>query len=181
MFGLFSKAYQVSVPELHYRALAERARDPVLYREFGVPDTLAGRFDLLVLHLVLLLRRLRAEGEIGEALGQDVFDLFVRDMDRSMRELGVGDLGMKRRMRDMAKGFYARAGVYNPVLDAGDEEALTRALEGSFFSDGSRPTAARALAAWVLKSATTLRETARGELLAGEAAFAGLELGLVRA
>ncbi len=181
MFGLFSKAYQVSVPELHYRALAERARDPVLYREFGVPDTLQGRFDLLVLHLVLLLRRLRTEGEIGEALGQDIFDLFVRDMDRAMREMGVGDLGMKRRMRDMAKGFYARAGLYDPALEAGDHQALALALEQSFFPNEPRAAAARGLAAWALKTVTALRETARGELLAGEAMFAALEPGLAQA
>lgn len=171
MFGLFSRASPVSVPELQYRAVVARARLPVFYRELGVPDTVDGRFDLLVLHLVLLLRRLNAEGEIGGALGQDIFDLFVRDMDRSIREMGVGDLGMKRRMRDVAKSFYGRAASYSAALEDSDPEALPAALDRNFFPDDSRPAAARRLAAEVRATVAALQETTRDELLAGEAFF----------
>jgi cytochrome b pre-mRNA-processing protein 3 len=174
MFGLFSKAPSVSVPELHYRAVVSRAREPLFYRELGVPDTVDGRFDLLVLHLVLLLRRLNDEGEIGSALGQDVFDLFVRDMDRSLRDMGVGDLGMKRRMRDIAKSFYGRAGSYSAALDGKDPEALAAALDRNFFPGGSRPAAASRLAAEVRATVGALRDTTRDELLAGELSFGGL-------
>jgi cytochrome b pre-mRNA-processing protein 3 len=176
MFGLFSKAPSVSVPDLHYRALVSRAREPFFYRELGVPDTVDGRFDLLVLHLVLLLRRLSAEGEIGAALGQDVFDLFVRDMDRSIRDMGVGDLGMKRRMRDIAKSFYGRAASYSVALDGSDPEALAAALDRNFFPDGSRPPAARRLAEQVRSTVAALRDTTREDLLAGEAFFGDLAL-----
>ena len=174
MFGLFSKARPVSVPELHYRAIVDRARRPLFYRELGVPDTVDGRFDLIVLHLVLLLRRLRTEGETGAALGQDVFDLFVRDMDRSIRETGVGDLGMKRRMRDVAKSFYGRAGSYSAALDANDSDAMAAALDRNFFPDGSRALLARGLADQVQVIVAGLQATTLGELLAGEASFGDL-------
>jgi cytochrome b pre-mRNA-processing protein 3 len=169
MFGLFSKAPSVSVPELQYRALVARARLPVFYRELGVPDTVDGRFDPLVLHLVLLLRRLNGEGEIGGALGQDIFDLFVRDMDRSIREMGVGDLGMKRRMRDIAKSFYGRAASYSAALDGSDPEALAAALDRNFFPEGSRPADAQRLAVEVRATVAALAGTTREDLLAGEA------------
>ena len=112
-----------------YRRLVDRAREPVFYALCGVPDTLDGRFDMIVLHVALVVRRLRA-GEIPEkALSQALFDTMMDDMDRSLREMGVGDLGVGRRVKAMAKAFYGRAAAYDAALSEGAEEALTAALE----------------------------------------------------
>jgi cytochrome b pre-mRNA-processing protein 3 len=92
-----------------YGAAVAQARNPAFYVECRVPDTLDGRFDLIVLHLCLLIRRLRREGETGATLAQALFDTTFDDMDRSLREMGVGDLGVGRRVKAMASAFYGRA------------------------------------------------------------------------
>ena len=123
LLGLRSRPEQ---PEALYAALMAQARRPDFYRDYGVPDTLDGRFDLLVLHVVLLLRRLR-EDEVTRALAQDVFDVFFRELDRALREMGVGDLGVPRRVKTMAEVFYGRARAYDAALASGDPGALERA------------------------------------------------------
>ena len=91
-----------------YGAVVAQARQVVFYRDLGVPDTVDGRFELIVLHMVLLLRRLNREGDDGAALRQALFDVLLDDMDRSLREMGVGDLGVGRRVKAMGKAFYGR-------------------------------------------------------------------------
>lgn len=121
-----------------YRTVVEQARDPVFYRDFGVPDTLDGRFEMILLHMVLVLGRLRREGEDGAALGQALFDTMIVDMDRSLREMGVGDLSVSRRIKVMGQAFYGRAKAYGTAIAADDNglaEALRRNLFGTVESD----------------------------------------------
>src|SRR4051812_22915736 len=82
--------------EAIYGMIVAQAREPVFYRTLGVPDTVEGRFDMVLLHLWLVLRRLR-ESEGGVALSQALFDHFCADMDANLRELGVGDLTVPKR------------------------------------------------------------------------------------
>lgn len=121
-----------------YGAIVAQARLPAFYVEFGVPDTMEGRFDLLVLHLVLALRRLSRAGERGREFGQQLFDAFCRDLDGNLREMGVGDLAVPKRMRGFGEAFYGRQGAYLLALEADDpaefENALSRNIlqaEGS--------------------------------------------------
>ncbi len=113
-----------------YVAIVAQARLPAFYVEFGVPDTIEGRFDLLVLHLVLVLRRLSRAGEPGRAFGQQLFDAFCRDLDGNLREMGVGDLTVPKRMRGFGEAFYGRQAAYLAALEAQNpadfENALTR-------------------------------------------------------
>jgi cytochrome b pre-mRNA-processing protein 3 len=113
-----------------YGAIVAQARLPAFYVEFGVPDTIEGRFDLLVLHLVLVLRRLSRGGERGRAFGQQLFDAFCRDLDGNLREMGVGDLTVPKRMRGFGEAFYGRQAAYLAALDATSpvefENALSR-------------------------------------------------------
>jgi len=117
------------VDALYAKAVAQ-ARLPVFYAEREVPDTVDGRFDLLVLHVFLLLHRLGAEGRETKALNQGLFDLMFADMDRSLREMGVSDMSVGKRVKEMARAFYGRVDAYEPVLDdqAKLEEALARNL-----------------------------------------------------
>jgi cytochrome b pre-mRNA-processing protein 3 len=101
-----------------YGAIVAQARRPVFYREYAVPDTLDGRFDLLLLHLVLVLRRIRAI-EDGSALSQQLFDHFCSDMDHNLREAGTGDLAVPKRMRAIGEAFYGRFQAYEEGLENG--------------------------------------------------------------
>ena len=111
-----------------YGAIVAQARLPAFYVEFGVPDTMEGRFDLLVLHLVLVLRRLSRAGERGREFGQQLFDAFCRDLDGNLREMGVGDLAVPKRMRGFGEAFYGRQGAYLAALDANDPAEFENAL-----------------------------------------------------
>jgi len=111
-----------------YAQIIQFARRPAFYRDHGVPDTLDGRFELLALHTVLVCRRLAAEGEGGAELGQFVFDAMIEDLDVNLRELGVNDPSLGRRVKEMARAFFGRRDVYAAALDSGDRQALEEAV-----------------------------------------------------
>ncbi len=121
-----------------YAKAVDAARAPVFYRDLGVPDTVEGRYEMIVLHVVLLLRRLRADRPRQAKLAQAVVDYMAADFDRSMRELGVGDLSVGRFMKRLGEGLYGRAAAYDKALDAGDRPALEAALTRNIF-DGEEP------------------------------------------
>src|SRR5690242_9073061 len=104
MFGRTKRHIPEATVRALYGAIVAQARAPAFYMNYGVPDTLDGRFELLVLHAFLYFRRLKREpaAEAGEA-GQAVFDLMFLDMDRSLRELGVGDLSVPKKIKRMAQ------------------------------------------------------------------------------
>jgi cytochrome b pre-mRNA-processing protein 3 len=112
--------------EAIYGMIVTQAREPLFYRDLGVPDTVNGRFDLLVLHLWMVVRRLKSiEG--GADLSQALFDRFCDDMDANLREMGVGDLTVPKRMQAFGEAFYGRAAAYDLALTGG-REALAQAL-----------------------------------------------------
>ena len=115
-----------------YGAAVRAARRSILYLPppsgFGVADTLDGRFDLVALHVALLIRRLRAQPEPGPALAQALFDAMFADMDRTLREMGVGDLSVGKKVRVMWEALHGRAVAYESALGAGDRAALAAAL-----------------------------------------------------
>ncbi len=92
--------------EAIYGMIVTQAREPLFYRDLGVPDTVNGRFDLLLMHLWLVLRQLKSAGSGGE-LSQALFDHFCNDMDDNLRELGVSDLKVPKRMQVSARHFMA--------------------------------------------------------------------------
>jgi cytochrome b pre-mRNA-processing protein 3 len=112
--------------EAIYGMIVTQAREPLFYRDFGVPDTVNGRFDLLVLHLWMVLRQLRAARD-GSGPSQALFDHFCNDMDDNLREMGVGDLTVPKRMQAFGEAFYGRSAAYDAALAAG-EEPLAQAL-----------------------------------------------------
>src|SRR4051812_2371871 len=89
-----------------YRTLVAKARDPLFYAELAVPDTVNGRFDMLVIHAMLVLRRLRGAGRPADRIGKALLELLFRDMDQSLREMGVGDMGVGRHIKRMAKALF---------------------------------------------------------------------------
>jgi len=101
-----------------YARTAELARAPGLFEACGIPDTLDGRFDSLALHAALMIDRLRREPD-GEALAQALFDAMFRHLDLTLREIGVQDLGVGRRIKIMAEGLHGRALAYRDALAGG--------------------------------------------------------------
>lgn len=95
-----------------YRRIVAQSRLPEFYADLGVPDTPDGRLEVLILHLYLALERLRTQNGQGDAIAQRLIDLFFADLDTSLRELGVGDLAVPKRMRALAGRVYARLDAY---------------------------------------------------------------------
>lgn len=160
-----------------YQAVATASRQPVLYQQGGVPDSLDGRFDLLSLHLVLLLRRLRGQGRKAEAMRQYLFDLLAADMDRSLREMGVGDTGISRRIKAMGQAFYGRLAAYDAALllpDIQQCSAMMTALDKNLY--GTIPTDAEKLgwmAEYVLRIKDSLDRQPVELILMGRVTLAG--------
>jgi cytochrome b pre-mRNA-processing protein 3 len=121
-----------SIREL-YGAIVAQARLPVFYKNYGVPDTVDGRFDLIVLHIVLVLAGFGGEAGSAGGIGQKLFDVFCRDLDDNLREMGVGDLAVPKRMRQFGEAFYGRQAAYLTAFAASDDRELENALARNIF------------------------------------------------
>lgn len=110
-----------------YAEIGQAARKQEFFQALGVSDTVDGRFDLVVLHAHLVLRRLKRAGGLGRALSQALFDTMFAEMDEALRELGVGDLSVGRKIREMTEAFYGRALAYEEALQSGEDDALLKA------------------------------------------------------
>ena len=133
--------------ELYDAALAQ-ARRPALYGPRGAPDTVEGRFELLTLHVILVIERLRGEGEAAARSSQALFDIYCSNLDGALREMGVGDLTVGKRMRALGGAFYGRAQAYRGAFEAlPDTSDLTAVIDRTVMAGDSGPGGA-ALAAY---------------------------------
>lgn len=156
------------VPERRcYEAIVAAARHPAFYARWGVADTLDGRFDMIALHTYLVLDRLKG-AEAG--FRQELVDEFFRDMDRSLRELGVGDISVGKKVRKMAEVFYGRVAAYDAAL-AGQEDALVQALARNVFPDEPEAAGARPLAAYVRAQRSHLATQDAETIAGGQVSF----------
>ncbi len=143
-------------------------------RGLGVPDTLDGRFDVVGLHAILLIQRLRSDPDKeGAKLAQAVFDAMFADMDQNLRQMGVGDLSVGKKVKDMWNAFHGRAQAYEPALTACAPAALAVALQRNIWRDeAAEPTPAAArLAAHALACAAALGAQPLAALVAGQVRF----------
>ncbi len=152
-----------------YGAIVAQARLPAFYAGYGVPDTVQGRFDLIVLHLVLLLERL-GQGDAGRETGQQLFDVFCCDLDANLREMGVGDLAVPKEMRRFAEAFYGRQAAYLAALAASDARELEQALARNIFLGGTGG-GPRRLAGYARAALRQLAGQDESALLRGEIVF----------
>ena len=160
-----------------YGMIVAQARAGAFYTDYGIPDTLEGRFELIVLHLVLVLRRLgrdsantRAFGgwRRPEPLGQLLFDVFCRDLDANLREMGVGDMAVPRRMRRFGEAFYGRQVAYQAALEAADRRALENALARNIFEGESADSGVIRLANYTRATAAQLEAVDVNTLVSSE-------------
>jgi cytochrome b pre-mRNA-processing protein 3 len=128
IFSLFRKHPRAPLVEALHERIDAAVREPALYLRLGVPDTAEGRFEALALNLVLILRALRRLPSPANDVAQDLVDAFFRQLDASLREMGVGDMGVPKRMKKLAQAFYGRAAAYDTALDSGDPGRMAEAL-----------------------------------------------------
>ena len=154
--------------EAIYGMIVAQAREPLFYQRLGVPDTVNGRFDMVVLHLWMMLRRLRATPE-GMATAQALFDHFCADLDDNLREMAVSDVAVPRRMKAFGEAFYGRSIAYDNALAAGGE-GLAAALARNILNN-ENAAAGRPVADYVRDAISRLDATEPSVLVSGDVVF----------
>lgn len=142
IFSLFKQDPALAAGEALYARIVEQSRREPFYLDYGAPDTVEGRFEMIALHAYLVLRRLRGEDGNAKDVAQCLFDAMFKNMDDALRELGVGDMAIGRKIRTLAENFYGRVEVYGNALDEGDRDALTDALARNVYEKETEARAA---------------------------------------
>ncbi|WP_265515476.1 ubiquinol-cytochrome C chaperone family protein [Nitratireductor luteus] len=164
-----------SVVDALYAQIVAAARRPRFYSEWQTPDTPLGRFEMLSVHMFLFLHRLRGAEGAAHAVAQDVTDQFFHDVDHSLRELGIGDLGVPKRIKKLARMFYGRLSAYGEAVDRGDVAALAEALRRNIRPEATEWSEATDLANYILRAHEALKGLDEERLLTGELSFAPVE------
>jgi cytochrome b pre-mRNA-processing protein 3 len=160
-----------AVTDALYAEIVAAARQPVLYAEYHVPDTPLGRFEMLSLHLFLVLHRLRAEEGAAGDVAQELTDQFFLDVDHSLRELGIGDHGIPRRVKKLGRMFYGRAAAYGQALDRNDAAALADSLKRNVRPDAETWPEAEQLAGYTAAAWKDVAKTAADAFSSGAFRF----------
>ena len=151
-----------------YEAIVAAARHVRFYENMGVADTIDGRFEMIVLHLFLVLNRLKGEGV--EDLRQKLTDEFFADMDRSLRELGVSDVAVGKKVRKIAESYYGRVTAYDRALSTGPQ-ILEEAISRNIYPDGASEGSTRAMTDYFRSAVKNLGAISLEKILLGELRF----------
>lgn len=167
----FGRRSSREVSDALYEAIVASARQTFFYSDCGVPDTPLGRFEMLSVHMFLFLERARRGPAVLNELAQELIDEFFKDVEHSLRELGIGDVGVPKRMKKLAKMFYGRAEAYREALAAQDTPALAAALARNVCPERPDWPQAGTVAAYVEHAHAMLATQEESELLAGRIRF----------
>ena len=179
ILGLFRKSVDTEAVYAVYSAIVAQSRQPRFYADWGVPDTVTGRFDMICLHLALLFGRLRAEGKAATDFSQAVFDLFFKDMDRSLREMGASDLGVPKKIQKMGNLFYGLMANLNEAIASGVPGEVEAVVARNVF-EGRHEAGTAALARYLVEEAARLRARPVAEIVAGRLTGRGRMSGRLR-
>lgn len=160
-----------------FQALAAQARTPALYARLGAPDTVEGRFELYVLHLVLVLHRLKGQGAEAGEVAQAAFDAFLKNLDEGLRDMGVGDLSVGKKMRKLGEAVYGRIKSYDQALTAAEPQAaLAEVIARTVFegAHASSTSTSEPLARYAAQGATRLAAQPLGAVLRADLAWPDL-------
>ncbi|RKR02876.1 ubiquinol-cytochrome C chaperone family protein [Maricaulis maris] len=167
---LFSRKPEKRRAEALYRDVVTAARAPHLYAGLGVPDTVEGRFEMIILHCAVVVLTLKpVDSDPARGLSQALFDTMFDDFDAAMREMGVGDSGVGKKIRFMAQGFYGRAEALRDAIDSPDPGQLQAVLARNVFNAGPDDPRAPALALYVNSAVEALNGQGGQALLDGAA------------
>lgn len=166
------RAAQAAGRQLYAQAV-DQARQTGLYAALGAPDTPEGRFEVYTLHVMMLVERLRGQGDQAGETSQAMFDAYLSALDHGLRELGVGDLAVGKRMRKLGEAFYGRGKSYDEAIGALPDRGPLLALIGrTVFAGAPDDGRADGFAAYVLDQRAALAAQPAERLLAGDAAWA---------
>lgn len=173
VFGFFrQKRNNRAIVERQYAVLTSAARTPAFYLDMNAPDTVMGRFEMLTIMLILYFRRTARSKRSGQEIAQNIIDAFFEDVDHSIRELGVGDPGVPKRMKKLAGMYYGRLESYAAALDKGDRDALMAALARNLHPESSPVPDMRRLADWMFAAEQALSSVDEAEIETGMARIA---------
>jgi cytochrome b pre-mRNA-processing protein 3 len=164
------RSHEATIRDL-YGTIVAQARSAAFYSAYGVPDTVQGRFDLIVLHLVLLLSRFDRDGGAKRGIGQELFDVFCRDLDDNLREMGVGDLAVPKQMRRFGEAFYGRQAAYLAAFAAAGDQELEKALARNIFQGAGIDSKAARLAHYARAALRQFEAQEESALLRGEVVY----------
>lgn len=164
MFGLRRRAARVAAIDRLHRAVVDSSRSPALYGSGGLPDTVEGRFESLTLHVMVVVRRLRRLPPPAGEVAQELVDAVFAHLEIALRESGIGDFGVPKRMKKLGQAFYDRVSKYEAGLDRGDAGALASEMGARL----SRPPhGLEPMARYCLAAEAALDDCDLGAVLAG--------------
>lgn len=166
--------------EFLYPKIVEKARQPRFYLDCAVPDTVEGRFEMILLHLAIVFHRFRDGSEADKSVAQKVVEAFFNDMDRSLREMGIGDISVPKKMKKLGQAYNGRLIAYHRAIDTGDADDFARivirnvmARDEASETDGERAGAA-AIAAYAFATVNLLGDASIGDLIEGDIPVAAI-------
>lgn len=171
------KSYN-SVVENIYAAIIKQSRQPVFFERYDVLDTTQGRYEILMVHLFLVIERLRREkNEHAPHISQLLFDFAFADLDQNLRQIGVGDLSVPKQVKAMAQGFYGRSVVYLDALEKGDDRQLKDALKRNLFAQNEDVSEASLdfFVEYIKHQSEALAQNSFDRMLLGHVDFAPIE------
>ncbi len=170
-FMNFGRRPNFDVIEALYGEIVASARQPVFYAQWDVPDTPLGRFEMMSLHMFLFLERVRGASADVSDVAQDMTDEFFKDVEHSLRELGIGDMGVPKRMKKLARMFYGRAEAYREAMADENDGALAAALARNVCPGRPDWPQGRHVAAYARRALAHLSTLPESEFLAGRISF----------
>lgn len=168
---LFSRRKYQSNAESLYAAIMAQARQAHFYSRWSVPDTLDGRFEMLVVHAFLVIRRIKGCGETGRKVAQSLFDHMFVDLDQAIREEGVSDVAVPGKIKAMASAFYGRAAHYEEALAEADHQMLAQVIGRNVFPNTGQSGNAEALGVYMRRTIDVLESQPDRALIAGRVVF----------
>ena len=175
MFRWFAgRAARKEAAEKIYDAIVAQSRNPAFYLRCGVPDTLSGRFDMLVIHMFVVLQILKLGGREGQLLAQEIVEAFIREMDTMVRDLGVSDRNVPKEVRKIAQLFYGQLLAYSTALQRNDTKGLASEVWKSFQSGegaASASIAADSISTYMRQAIKNIQEMPLNMLLQGNIRF----------
>lgn len=157
-----------------YNACVDQARQPMLYETFGVPDTVEGRFEIYTLHVFLVLNRLKQQGVQATDTAQGLFDTYLSSLDDALREMGVGDLSVGKKMRKLGEAFYGRVKNYDAAFKSLPDKSALEALLHRTVYTGSSSDGLNDLTTYVLDQIECLRALEIDRFLTGQVGWKSL-------
>ena len=168
VFGLFRKRkHNQAIMTRQYETLTRASRQPVFFLDYGMPDTVMGRFEMVAIVMILFFRRTAKSPTSGQQLAQEIVDAFFQDIDHSIRELGIGDVGVPKRMKKFAGMFYGRLEAYSKAMEAGDATALAEALRRNIHPEKPEAPDMLAMAHYMLETEQLIATIAEEQIATG--------------